>query len=169
MSPVSLVEHSEKWARFYNEIKALLEKVLKDLPVCKISCVGSTAIANIWAKNIVNVLVEIPVSCDMEYAAKLLEKNDFIRMSTKSRRISFNRGYTSDGVYHIHLRYIGNNDELFFRDYLNDHPMVAKEYENLKLRLCRQHKYNKDAYTDAKAGFAKKYTQKARELYKNKY
>lgn len=112
--PVSLVEHSEKWARFYNEIKALLEKVLKDLPVCKISHIGSTAITNIWAKNIVDVLIEIPVSCDMEYVAKLLKENGFIRMSTKKKRISFNRGYTNSGfadkVYHIHLRYIGDND-----------------------------------------------------------
>ena len=42
---------------------------------------------------------------------------------------------TSDKVYHIHLRYTGDNDELYFRDCLNEHPQVAEEYEALKLEL----------------------------------
>lgn len=60
-------------------------------------------------------------------------------MSTEDRRISLNSGYTKNGfadkVFHIHLRYVGDNDELYFRDYLKDHPQIAKEYETLKLGL----------------------------------
>ena len=56
-------------------------------------------------------------------------------MSAETNRISLNRGYTENGfadkVYHIHLRYIGDNAELYFRDYLNEHSDVAKEYEAL--------------------------------------
>jgi len=105
--------------------------------------------------------------------AKLLEKNGLVRMSTETERISFNIGYTKEGfadkVYHIHLRYTGDNDELFFRDYLNEHPGVAKEYEALKLKLWKKYEHNRDGYTDAKTDFIHKWTSEARKLYGNRF
>jgi len=72
-------------------------------------------------------LIEISKNSDIQDTAKIIEKNGFIRMSAESERISFNRGYTKDGfadkVYHIHLRYVGDNDELYFRDYLKNHQV----------------------------------------------
>ena len=94
-------------------------------------------------------------------------------MSDETSRISLNKGYTPDGfadkVYHVHLRYAGDNNELYFRDYLNEHPDVAKEYEALKLRLWKQFEHNRDAYTDAKTEFITKWTTKARKEYGNRY
>ena len=95
------------------------------------------------------------------------------RMSTEKSRISFNKGYTKDGfadkVYHAHLRYMGDNDELYFRDYLNEHPQIAKKYEILKLGLWKKYEHNRDAYTDAKTGFICKWTAEARKLYGDRY
>ena len=64
---------------------------------------------------------------------------------------------------------MGDNDELYFRDYLIEHPNVAKEYEELKLDLWKKHVRNRDAYTNAKTEFVKKYTEKAKILYGNRY
>ncbi|WP_352403239.1 GrpB family protein, partial [Kandleria vitulina] len=72
-------------------------------------------------------------------------------------------------VYHIHLRYIGDNDELYFRDYMNDHPDIAKDYEALKLSLWKKYKHNRDAYTNAKTSFIKKWTTVAKEEYRERY
>jgi GrpB-like predicted nucleotidyltransferase (UPF0157 family) len=72
-------------------------------------------------------------------------------------------------VYHIHLRYAGDNDELYFRDYLNEHPAVAKEYEALKLRLWKQFEHNRNAYTEAKTEFITKWTAEARKEYGKRY
>ena len=72
-------------------------------------------------------------------------------------------------MFHIHLRYIGNNNELYFRDYLNEYPEIAKEYENLKLNLWKKFKHNRDAYTEAKTEFISKYTELARKKYKERY
>jgi len=40
------------------------------------------------------------------------------------------KGYTPDGfaskVYHLHVRYAGDWDELYFRDFLIAHPDKAK-------------------------------------------
>ena len=95
--PIFLVEHNEKWTDDYKEIESLLQQILSGRTIDRVSHIGSTAIRGIWAKNIVDVMVEIPVSADMEDIAKLLEKNGLVRMSTETERISFNIGYTKEG------------------------------------------------------------------------
>ena len=62
-----------------------------------------------------------------------------------------------------------DNDELYFRDYLNEHPKVAKDYESLKLELWNKYEHDRDAYTDAKTDFICKWTAKARMVYSEKY
>ncbi len=94
-------------------------------------------------------------------------------MSKSESRISLNKGYTendfAERVFHIHLRYIGSNDELYFRDYLNEHEDTAKEYEALKLNLWEKFEHDRDGYTQAKGYFIKKYTELAKMEYKCRY
>ena len=171
--PIFLVPHDDKWNESYNEIEYLIKRLLSDYPVNRISHIGSTAIQGIWAKNIVDVMVELPQSVDMREVARVLEQNGFIKMSDKVNRISLNKGYTENGfadkVYHIHLRYTGDNAELYFRDYLNEHPDIAKEYETLKFQLWKKYEHNRDAYTDAKTDFISKWTIEAQKEYGNRY
>ena len=171
--PIFLVEPNEKWSDYYSEIETVIRKVLNAFPIDRISHIGSTSIEGIWAKNIIDVLVEIPEQVDMEKAAQALEQNGFSRMSADVGRISLNRGYTRDGfaekVYHLHLRYTGDNDELYFRDYMNEHPEIAKEYEDLKRRLWQMYEHNRDAYTDAKSDFIHKWTVEAQRAYGDRY
>ena len=171
--PVFLVPHDDCWKDCYNEIEKDLTGLLSHQPAYRISHIGSTAIQGIWAKNIVDVMAEIPCSADMKDLARILEQNGFAVMSSGANRISLNRGYTENGfadkVYHIHLRYAGDNEELYFRDYLNEHPAVAKEYEALKLKLWKQYEHDRDAYTDAKTAFISEWTAKARKEYGDRY
>ena len=171
--PIFLTEHDDKWKDLYDEIEIDLLELLAAYPIDRISHIGSTAIQGIWAKNIIDVLVELPGGSNMKEAAQVLEKNGFLIMSTGATRISLNKGYTKDGysdkVYHIHLRYSGDNDELYFRDYLNENREIAKEYEALKLNLWKKYKHDRDAYTDAKTDFIRRWTQKARSEYGDKY
>lgn len=171
--PIFLVEHTDKWADDYKEIEILLQDLFASCPIHRISHIGSTTIKGIWAKNIVDVMVEIPESSSLKDMAQVLEQNGFTIMSSEANRISLNKGYTENGfadkVYHIHLRYAGDNDELYFRDYLNDHPDVAKEYETLKLQLWKQYEHNRDAYTNAKIDFISKWTAEARKEYGSRY
>ncbi|MBE5731298.1 MAG: GrpB family protein, partial [Clostridiales bacterium] len=127
----------------------------------------------IWAKPIIDILVEVPKESNLLDYKALLENNGYICMSQSEDRISFNKGYTENGfaerVFHLHLRYAGDNDELYFRDYLIEFPDIAKEYEKLKLSLWKEHEHNRDAYTNAKTEFVKKYTEKAKSIYGNRY
>ncbi len=171
--PIFLVAHDDKWDLGYAEIESVLKSILSDCPIERISHIGSTAISGIWAKNIVDVLIEVSKDSDIENTAKVIENSGFIRMSTAVNRISFNRGYTAKGfadkVYHVHLRYAGDNDELYFRDYLNEHYQIAKEYETMKLQLWKQFEHDRDAYTNAKTAFVKKWTFEAKKVYRGRY
>ena len=64
--PIFLVAHDDRWKDCYNEIEKTLTGLLSDQPVVRINHIGSTAIQGIWAKNIVDVMVEIPQSVDMK-------------------------------------------------------------------------------------------------------
>ena len=169
--PIYLTEHQPNWQEWYFEEERLLKDVL--LSTERINHIGSTAIPSIWAKPIVDILVEIPKESNMlEYKA-LITNGGYICMSQSENGLSFNKGYTENGfserVFHLHLRYAGDNDELYFRDYLIEYPEVAKKYEELKLRLWKKYEHNRDAYTNAKTELVKEYTEKARILYGNRY
>ena len=88
-----------------------------------------------------------------------MEDAGYICMSVSDIRMSFNKGYTpygyADKVFHIHFHTVGDNDEIYFRDYLIANPGIAKEYEKLKLSLLPEYRNNRDGYTDAKGEFVR--------------
>ncbi len=169
--PIFLEESKDCWRVWYFEEERLLKNVFSLSE--KISHIGSTAIPSIWAKPIVDILVEVQKGENLlDYKAQIINCG-YICMSQSENVMSFNKGYTENGfaerVFHLHLKYAGDNDELYFRDYLIEHPKIAKEYEELKLRLWKKYEHNRDAYTNAKTEFIKKYTEKAKALYCNRY
>lgn len=168
--PIFLTEYQISWKEWYSEEEIFLKKVI---PGAKISHIGSTAIGSIWAKPIIDILVEVPKESKLSNYKDLLVNSGYICMAQNANSISFNKGYTENGfaekVFHLHLRYIGDNNELYFRDYLIEHPDVASEYEKMKLKLWKEYEHNRDGYTNAKSEFIKKYTEKARFLYRNRY
>lgn len=156
--PITLEPHKHDWIRWAEDEIAHLCTLLSDFSP-RISHVGSTAIKGILAKPIVDILVEMPQDSDWNMAQKIMESAGYICMSNSENRMSFNKGYTPEGyaekVYHVHLHLYGDNDEVFFRDYLISHPEAAKEYERLKLSLLPKYRNNRDGYTEAKTEFVK--------------
>ena len=170
--PIILTAHQEIWDAWYAEERDRLSGILPPEDI-RISHIGSTAIDSIWAKPIIDILVEIPAALPMDKFKALLSQNGYICMSEQQNRISFNRGYTSEGfaerVFHLHLRYAGDNDELYFRDYLNDNPLLAKQYEELKLSLWKRFEHDRDGYTHAKTSFIIEQSEKAKRHYGHRY
>ena len=72
-------------------------------------------------------------------------------------------------MFHLHLRHAGDNDELYFRDYLNDNPLLAKQYEALKRSLWKRFEHDRDGYTLAKTSFIMEQTEKAKRCYGRRY
>lgn len=161
------------WAVWYREEESRLRELLRQRQVQRISHIGSTAVQGIWVKPIVDILLEVEAEEKPEAVAALAEQNGYRRMSRSEHRISLNRGYTEEGlaekVYHLHLRYAGDNDELYFRDFISENPDAAQEYEALKLRCWKQYEHDRDGYTEAKTEFVRRYTRQAKALYGDRY
>lgn len=161
--PIILTEHNDRWNGYYAEEAAALKEILPTGAI--INHIGSTAVKGIWAKPIIDILVE--VDDNLSTVSAVLQKSGWVKMSESKTRISFNKGYTESGfaekVYHLHLRYVGDNDEVYFRDCLKSHPEIAKEYETLKLGLWKKFEHDRDGYTDAKSEFIRKYTAIAKQ------
>ncbi len=161
--PIVLTEHKSCWADWYREEIAALKDVL---PPCEFYHIGSTAINGIFAKPIIDILITVESEARQKEVSGILQNNGYIVMSAKDGRIALNKGYTEKGfadrVFHAHVRLCGDMDEICFRDYLNAHPSVAKEYERLKLRLWKEYEHDRDGYTAAKTEFVNKYTQIAK-------
>ncbi len=163
--PITLSPHNPEWTTWADDEIQLLSEYLKNYaPV--ITHIGSTAVPGIRAKPIVDILVEIPGDCSWYEVKNILEESGYICMSESAQRMSFNKGYTpagyADKVFHIHIHAIGDNDEIYFRDFLRRNPIVAKEYEALKINLLSQYRNNRDGYTEAKTDFITKIMESAK-------
>ena len=168
--PIVLTGHQPQRKEWYREEEALLLSRLQG--IARISHIGSTAIRGIWAKPIIDILVEIPKGTTLSDYKASIQAAGYICMAEHPDSLSFNKGYTENGfaqkVFHLHLRPAGRCDELYFRDYLNDHADVAAQYENLKLKLWKAYEHDRDGYTNAKSEFVKDVTAKAKALYGNR-
>lgn len=171
--PIILTEHKEYWKDWYSGEADLLKDVLPAGQTVRISHIGSTAVTGIWAKPIIDILVEVTEDSDFQSFKEWLAAAGYVCMSESGQRLSFNKGYTEDGfaqrVFHLHLRWFGDNDELYFRDYLKAHPDIARKYEKMKLGLWKQYEHDRDGYTEAKTKFIKEFTDRAREEFTGRY
>lgn len=169
--PIFLTKPQDCWKNRYQEEETRLKSLLTE--AFRISHIGSTAVCSIWAKPIIDILIEMPKGHDLAMTGDLLKKNGYLCMSENGERISLNKGYTEHGfadkVYHLHLRYEGDNDELYFRDYLINFPDIARQYEEMKLSLWKKYEYDRDAYTNAKSDFIIRHTELAKRIYRNRY
>lgn len=163
--PIALTPHQPHWEEWGREEINHLSKLLHEFsPV--INHIGSTAVPGIQAKPIIDILVELNPDTDWRRIKVEMETAGYICMSVSETRMSFNKGYTPAGyaekVFHIHCRRSGDNDEIYFRDYLRNNPAIAREYESLKLSLLPRYRNDRNGYTEAKSAFIKRITTLAR-------
>ena len=171
--PYFLCRIKKEWAGWYREEKDRLDVLLDAGRIKRVSHIGSTAVSGIWAKNIIDILLEVPDKKRMAEVWEILKNNGWLCMNTSKNRISMNKGYTEKGfaekVYHLHIRLPHDHDELYFLSYLQMHPAIAKEYETLKLHLWERYPHDRDRYTEAKTDFVRTYTERAKREYGNRW
>lgn len=172
--PITLVDNHEKYKVQYKKEEQYLKTILQPY-IKRISHIGSTSIANIQTKPIVDILLEVETKSAIKKVKEILISHHYILMGEDwaSLRISLNKGYTNKGyareVFHIHIRKYKDCDELYFRDYLNENLKIAKEYEKLKLDLYEKYRPNRDLYTKGKTDFVVRIVQVAKQKYPNRY
>ena len=174
--PIILKEHNPLYGEWYAQEKNELIKIIGIKNIKRINHIGSTAIKGLMAKPTIDILLEIDKNCAVEDLKTKLLNSEWLLMSEDARpnfKLSFNKGYTPKGfdnkVFHLHVRYVGDWDEFYFRDYLIEHKDIMIDYEKLKLKLKKRHKHNRDEYTNAKNDFIIKYSTIAKQKYGNRY
>ncbi|MCI1931154.1 MAG: GrpB family protein [Clostridia bacterium] len=174
--PIILKEHNPEYKNWYEIEKKELLSCIEKKDIIRINHIGSTYVKGLIAKPTVDILLEIDTKTNIKQLTDTLIFNGWTLMMSQSNpffEIAFNKGYTKKGfaekVYHLHIRYFGDWDELYFRDYLIKYPEIANEYGRLKLRLKNRYEHDRDGYTNAKTEFVSKYSKKAKEEFKNRY
>ena len=173
--PVILCEYNPEWPKWYAIEKSKLERLIGAENIARINHYGSTAVPGLVAKPTVDIMPEILETADINKLIAALPSSEYIcldhtklTMPTPPPHLMFLKGYTPAGfaekVYHIHVRYPGDWDELRFRDYLIAHPEAANEYATLKRKLLQDFEFDRDGYTEAKSVFIREITHKARAL-----
>lgn len=174
--PIILKEHDPAYKEWFLNEKEKIADAVGHNDIKRISHIGSTAVDGLVGKPIVDILLEVGFNCDIERLKSKLIDAGWLLMLFKGGpdfRMSFNKGYTPNGfaerVFHLHVRFWGDWDELYFRDYLLAHKDVAEKYVELKLRLKEQYMHDRDGYTEAKTGFIGEWTKTARKKFGNRY
>ncbi len=168
--PIILTEYQPQWLTDYATEKDLLVACVGEKNIARISHIGSTAVPGLTAKPTIDILLEVTQDTDIEWLKTALEKLGYLFSAQPHNpppHMMFMKGYTPNGfsakVFHLHVRYLGDWDELYFRDYLTAHPKTADEYGRLKTSLKEYYEHDRDGYTYAKTDFVKNTTILARE------
>jgi GrpB-like predicted nucleotidyltransferase (UPF0157 family) len=168
--PIIILEPDSNWTKLFEAEKCEIEKTIEKNNIIRIEHIGSTAIPDIKAKPTIDILLEINETTENSRVIEGLGRLNYQyipRPENPAPHMMFVKGYTLEGfkgqAFHVHVRYHGDWDELYFRDYLLQNPHIAKEYEELKIILSEQFKNDRDAYTDKKTDFIHMINQKARQ------
>lgn len=158
---VEVVPHRPNWQDKF-KLEAENIKVALGRNIVEIHHIGSTAIPDIYAKPIIDFLVEVEDILTVDDRNESMEnlgyevKGEF---GIKGRRYFRKDDSSGKRQYQIHTFEQGSEEvrrHLAFRDYLVSHKEKAKEYSDLKCRLAEKYPYNSKAYMDGKDDFIKK-------------
>jgi GrpB-like predicted nucleotidyltransferase (UPF0157 family) len=174
---VAVVAYDPDWTRLFEEEKEHLLACLPSELIRRIEHFGSTAVAGLPAKPIIDMLVEVTdLSETRERIAPLLESQGydyFWRPSWEDDVPPYyawfiKRGKDGKRTHHIHMveAHFEHWDRLFFRDYLREYPGIAQEYATLKLSLSQTYHDDRLAYTKAKTDFIVRVTKIAKQRYR---
>ena len=174
--PIILSEHRAEWTKFYEQEKDTIISALGTKNISRINHIGSTSVPGLIAKPTIDILLEIPTDADIPSLTAALISAGYIcntQPNNPAPHLTFMKGYTPQGfrgqAVHLHVRFPGDWDELYFRDYLRSHPETAKSYGKLKQNLQLRYEHDRDAYTEAKTDFIQEATRLARKEMGNKY
>jgi GrpB-like predicted nucleotidyltransferase (UPF0157 family) len=157
---VKLVEHCKEWLNIFEDEKAKIKKLFNDNTI-QIEHIGSTAVESIPAKPIIDIMVAINDYSLVDYYKRNLSKINYINLGECGRkgRSFLVKDKNNISCFHLHLVefesiYWENN--IFFRDYLQNHFKTAEEYAELKIRLAEKYSDNRNLYRVFKSQFIEK-------------
>ena len=161
--PVMISEPSENWTDLYKAESQLIVGSFASSDIERIDHIGSTAVPNLKAKPTIDILLQVTEHAGPQKIIETIKSLGYHYTEQPDNpppHMMFVKGYSISGfqgqAYHVHVRYKGDWNEIYFREYLIKHREIAKEYEKLKLHLATKYKNDREAYTRAKTSFIEK-------------
>jgi GrpB-like predicted nucleotidyltransferase (UPF0157 family) len=162
---ICLVDYDPSWPEKFEQIASWLRENLPENIVLRIEHDGSTAIPNMTAKPIIDILVEIPSFEEAKPHVLPLFNNPLWEYWWYGDHMIFIRRKELMGTrdVHVHLAPHGHKfwEGLIFRDYLIKHSDDALRYAQLKQNLAKDYRNDRERYTDAKTEFVNEILAKA--------
>jgi len=175
---VAIAPYDPAWPRRFRAEREHLSACLPDELIRRIEHFGSTAVPGLAAKPIVDMLVEVTdLRATRVRVAPLLEAQGydyFWRPTQGDDGPPFYAWFikrdprSGARTHHVHMvegSFTEHWDRLFFRDYLIERPDVAREYEELKVRLAAASPRDRVRYTQGKTDFILRVTEQAKQRY----
>lgn len=172
MRKVEVVFHNPMWQEMFEDESKDVANALGD-NVIAVYHIGSTAIPQIYAKPIIDLLVEVKNILKVDEQSLAIEMLGYQVMGEfgiSGRRFFLKNNQEGIRTHHIHIFEIGSAQierHLAFRDYLIAHPEDAQKYSNLKCKLVIEYPTNIDGYMDGKNAFIQVIDQKAAQWQMN--
>lgn len=154
--PVVVRDYDPEWPALFRQIAEPVQLALGQIAVA-VEHVGSTSVAGLAAKPVIDIDVVARSAEDVPAAIERLRELGYVYQGDKG--IPGREAFLWPPSAPRHQLYIviaGSTphlDHVRFRDYLRDHPEVAREYAELKRSLAKQHRNERERYTDAKSEF----------------
>ncbi|UCB52165.1 MAG: GrpB family protein [Candidatus Zixiibacteriota bacterium] len=152
---IEIVPYAEDWPSLFEKEKVILQQVIGSA-IAGIEHVGSTAIPNMPAKPVIDILIESEAFPPSELIITSLAGVGYTHKGDCGvpGRHFFKKG--SPRSHHIHFTAVDGEVAqrlTRFRDILRGDSSLASEYGELKQELARQFKNDRDAYALNKANF----------------
>ena len=162
---VEIVPYDPSWPERFEEERGALLQVIGTWLAGTIEHIGSTAIPGLAAKPVIDIMAGVE-NLDASRPAMSAVTALGYRYSPfrPDSEHWFLKPSPAFRTHHLHLVPFGNRqwlEVIAFRDYLRTHAEVAAEYEALKHRLAREHRFDREAYTQAKGPFITRVTNLA--------
>jgi GrpB-like predicted nucleotidyltransferase (UPF0157 family)/gamma-glutamylcyclotransferase (GGCT)/AIG2-like uncharacterized protein YtfP len=160
MQKVTVLPHDPNWKHAFEKEAQQIRSALGP-SVTAVHHIGSTAVPGIYAKPVIDVLVEAIDINDIDKRGFEMESIGYEVMGEFG--IPGRRYFRKDDeggirTHQVHVFAAGSHQvtrHLAFRDFLLTHPHAAKEYSELKIKLAAEHADNMDSYMDGKDPFIK--------------
>jgi len=162
---VIIVEYDETWPKQYDEFASWVKDYLGSDIAMRIEHFGSTAISEMPAKPIIDVMVEIPSFYEARKRIIPLLNEETWEYWWYDDHMTFIKrdGFMGKRTHHVHMAPRNHKlwERIAFRDYLRTHSEDALQYANLKRNLANYYEKDREQYTNAKGKFVREITLKA--------
>lgn len=163
---VSIARPDPAWAEQFLHERERLRPLLGHI-ADKLEHYGSTAVAGLSAKPIIDMMAPVSALDQADALSRCLAAAGYQKIDAGFiKRRFFRREAEGAGpAFHLHLAVCSTwplKNELLLRDWLIQHPEVARAYEVLKLELAAAYGDDMPRYTAGKTSFLRSAVNDAR-------